>query len=236
MPWTNPGVIDPSDYPGWEPNPTPPALFSTPLSFSSGGSVPNVGTLPTVGSGTNLNTGSSLSSIAPLVGAGTSLLGGLLAPKSPGVSGQVNAIEANAGKLNTSAQNALGPVLKYFTALAGGDPNALLQATAPERGRVIDQYDAARKAAQLAPRGGGQASSETKANTAEAGQLADITAAARTSGAQALASTGLSLEDQATQQMTAVLQPILQQESQDTASTASLFKGIGSLIGAALFA
>ncbi len=87
---------------------------------------------------------------------------------------------------------ALAPVLNYFKSIASGDPGALLQATMPERGRVIDQYDAARKSASTSmPRSGGATSALLNSYISEANQLSDITAGARKEGINSLANLGV---------------------------------------------
>lgn len=117
----------------------------------------------------------------------------------------------------------LGPVLKYFKTLIGGDEGALMSATTPERARVIDQYDTARKAiSEFGPRGGGTNATLAGSRFQEASDLAGITSQARTnavSGAanlgMGLTQAGLSSEQLANQDLGAILSGILGKESLD---------------------
>lgn len=81
--------------------------------------------------------------------------------------------------LTGDGKQALLPVLQHLIALTGADPAALFQATQPERSRVMDQYDTARKAIQFLPRGGGQASATMDAGAKEASDISTIIANAR---------------------------------------------------------
>lgn len=182
-----------------------------------------------------------------IAGAGAGLIGSLFAPKkSPELGQNLKTIEGSATDLRKSGTDltakgsaALDPVLKYFQALASGDPSQALAATSPQRGRVIDQYDSARRsAAQFTPRGGGQASSEQESRSREAGQLADTTSQARSEGASALASlgsdvtrSGLSAEEASINAMVSTLQPLLEQQKQQGADVSKIFGGIGELVG-----
>lgn len=152
------------------------------------------------------------------------------------------AVGAQGKELFGTGTDALGPALQYFKSLASGDPSAALAATQPQRGRVMDQYDAARRSAgQFGPRGGGTSSAQLELRGKEAGQLADTTAAARSEGAKELATLGsditgkgLSAEESANQQMASVLQPLLEQQKQHQESTGGFWKGLGELAGAAI--
>ena len=210
--------------------------------------VSSIGFLPS-------SSGSSLSSDSggggfdwgSIAGAGAGLLGSLFAPKrSPELSSNIKNIEGSAAGLkktgtDLTAQGSSGmaAALKYFQALASGDPSQALAATQPQRGRVIDQYDAARRSAsQFTPRGGGQASTEQASRASEAGQLADTTAAARSEGAKEAAAVGgtmtqqgLSAEEQSINAMVSTLQPLIQQQQQQGADVGKIFSGIGELVG-----
>lgn len=186
------------------------------------------------------------------LGAGIGgLLGSLFASGQQDITPITNTIQGQAKNLNAQGLNItaegqanLAPVLKYFAALAGGDPTALLQATAPERGRVIDQYDAARRSsAQFTPRGGGQASTQQEARVSEAQAISTQTATARTNAANTLASvasqqeqTGVTAQEASIQALASVLQPILAQNKQNAASSTSFFTGLADIASVALFA
>lgn len=181
-----------------------------------------------------------------IAGAGAGLLGSLFAPKSRSIDPEINAIEGGSKDLAASGkatsaqgQSALDPVLKYFKALASGDPSEALAATAPQRGRVIDQYDAARRsAANFTPRGGGQASAQQESRSREASDLANVTSTARTDATKELAALGSNLTQQGTSAqeasinaMVSTLQPLLAKQGQDSQSIGKTFAGIGELIG-----
>src|SRR5947207_4249390 len=134
--------------------------------------------------------------------------------------------------------SALGPVMQYLTALAGGDPQALANATQPERARVLDQYDSARKALQFLPRGGGQAGAAMQAGSKAARDIGPITADARRSAVgtlgglgKGLLEEGLTEERYATDALTQVITAYLSLSQQQAAGLG----GLGSAIGTALF-
>lgn len=190
-----------------------------------------------------------IGSLLPGVGG---LLGAFFGTKKendPRIDESINATMSGAKQVGAQGQNlfetgtdSLGPVLKYFQALASGDPSQALAATQPQRGRIMDQYDAARRSAgQFGPRGGGQASSQLESRSREAGQLADTTSAARSEGMDKLAAlgsdltkSGLSAEEASNYQMASVLQPLLDKQKAESESSGGFWKGIGELAGAAL--
>src|SRR5206468_3166454 len=96
-------------------------------------------------------------------------------------------------QLAGQGQAALAPVIAYLQALVGGDPQALNQATQPERARVLDQYDTARKALQFLPRGGGQAGAVMQAGSRAAGDIGSIIGGARQGAANTLGTLGQNL-------------------------------------------
>lgn len=211
--------------------------------------VSNIGFLPSSsGSSRDDSSNSDGFDWGKIATAGGGLLGALFAPKRSSelstniknIEGQSSDLRKTGTDLTAKGSAALDPVLKYFSALASGDPAAALAATAPQRGRVIDQYDAARRSAgQFTPRGGGQASTEQESRSAEAGQLADVTSGARSEGAKELAAlgsdvtrTGLSAEEQSINAMVSTLQPLIQQQQQQGSDIGGIFKGLGELAGA----
>jgi hypothetical protein len=58
---------------------------------------------------------------------------------------QAGTTQAKSKELSGMGNESLAPVLDYFKKLVGGDQQELMAATRPERARVIDQYDTARK-------------------------------------------------------------------------------------------
>ncbi len=137
----------------------------------------------------------------------------------------------------------LDPALRFLTAITRGDPGAVGQATQPERARVIDQYDTARRAiTSFAPRGGGQTSTVARSFTDEAGTLSNIFATGRREGATALsqlstrlASLGISAEGLAGQNLSTLVQAYLAKDAQKRASSGAFGMSIGSLVGLMLF-
>lgn len=150
--------------------------------------------------------------------------------------------KAKAQAFGAQGQEALQPSMDYFQALAGDDPGALMAATAPERGRVMDQYDAARKAvSSFGPRGGGTTSALANSYIQEAYQTSDILATGRMDANQMLASMGLSLEglgltaeQLTTGNLDSVISAIMGQKSIDAqkrGQTMAMWGGIGQGAG-----
>lgn len=112
---------------------------------------------------------------------------------------------SNAKSADQNGADLFAQIMPYLKAVSGGDRQAILGATMPERKRVIDQYATARKAiAEFSPRSGGTAASMNELQGNEASDLSMIGANARTQGvaqagslAQTLASLGLSERGQA---------------------------------------
>jgi len=210
-----------------------------------------IGFLPGGSSGSNLSQSSAGSNVnwAKVLGTGATLASSAFAGGGGSIAGDVSGIKGQAGKqltegqtLASKGQSDIAPVLQYFKQLMSGDSGQILAATQPERSRVIDQYDAARKSAgAFTPRGGGQASTQQESRAREASDLANITAGARKDAAQGLAAigtheqdTGLAMQQQAQQQLAQLLGPTLQQNQNDTASTVQTYMGIAAMIAAVL--
>jgi len=146
-----------------------------------------------------MNWGGLASSFVPLI---VSLFGGDNKEKGAAIStaGQLRSLSGTqlrtGQELTSQGQGAINPVIRYLTAVAGGDPTALLEATKPERARVIDQYDTAKKALEFEPRGGGRASAVTGLEANKARDLALIPALARQAGVRDLGNLGSSLLSQ----------------------------------------
>lgn len=145
-------------------------------------------------------------------------------------------------QMRQTGQEALSPVLEYFKQLISGDPAAMLQATQPERGKVIDQYDAARNAiARFAPRGGGQGSAIAGSYVQQAQQLSDITSRAREGAVEGLAqlgsqmqALGLNAEQVASMDLNALINAVLTREGLDVqkrGQTMGAWSEIGSAAG-----
>src|SRR5262245_12360829 len=105
---------------------------------------------------------------------------------------QAQALGTEGTELTSQGQAALQPVLAHIVKLMSGDPQAISEAILPETQGVLAQYDTARRtAAEMMPRGGGQASAITAGRFEEAGQLANLRATARRSAVSDLAELGL---------------------------------------------
>ncbi len=202
---------------------------------------------------------------AVLAGTGaTTALGGAFEKGAPKAStsgdfnldGLMKQLQQSAGDLGTTGEalgsqgsQTLAPILDYFQKLAGGNPTALMEATAPERGRVIDQYDTARKAiGEFGPRGGGTNAALAGSRVSEASDLSNITANARTNavnqGAQigeTLSGLGLSAEQLKNADLGTIVSAILNQQSldltrrgQNVGAASGLAEGLGTLLGLVL--
>jgi hypothetical protein len=223
--------------PGFDPTFEPTGLPSYGLGISPYSSLPSGGT-----GGLGGGTGAGVS-WGPLLAAGLGAAGGLVGSNAgAGVLSGVQGVQQQAQLLGKQGQGlvglgseALSPAIAYFRQLLSGNPADLLAATAPERGRVLDQYDSARQAiANFSPRGGGVTSALNESRVKEASDLSTLTSNVRPQAAQALGSlgqsttqTGLSAEEASVQALSQVLGPLLQQEGQDTQQVASTFASIG---------
>ena len=144
------------------------------------------------------------------------------------------------------SQEAIQPALQYLQALTGNNPAALMEATRAERGTVMDQYDAARKAiANFGPRGGGTTSTLAQSRFDQAESLSDITSTARRNAVASesqlgvsLAGLGLTAQDLATRDISEVVQAVLareglnvQQRGQNMGLLGDIGQTIGTLVG-----
>ncbi len=138
-----------------------------------------------------------------------------------------NLLRLNAGNLRRDAtgtkrtgQAVTTPAVNYLTDILSSNPAAVMDATRQERGRVIDQYDTARRAiANFGPRGGGTTSTLAESRFQQAESLADITSTARRDAvSQAgelgtrLTALGLTADQLASADISAVISAILQRE------------------------
>lgn len=152
--------------------------------------------------------------------------------------------DTRANDFFSQSQDILGPVNDYLKAVLGGDPSALMEATKPERRRVIDQYAAAKKAiAEFTPRGGGQATAMNNLAGNQAADLAGITANAKNQGIQAATGLGTNYAAIGAQQQgmaqNALGQALSGSASQDQARAQnwqSLAMGAGQILGMILAA
>lgn len=116
------------------------------------------------------------------------------------------------------------PALQHLTQLLSNNPAAAMEATRQERGRVLDQYDTARRAiANFGPRGGGTTSALAESQFSQAESLADITSNVRRGAAldlsqigMQLSSLGLSAEQLASGNIETIIQAVLAREGINT--------------------
>lgn len=208
------------------------------------------------GATTGASLGSFIPGIGTAIGAGIGGLGGFLfggggdekdkqpKPDDPNALLQANADRLHDKSLDLSAKGSdtLSPVLAYFKKLMGDDPSAILEATGPERGRVIDQYDTARKAvSQFAPRGGGASQAIGQSYFSEANQLSDITSSARRDafGASAnlgttLTGLGLSADQLESADLTTIINALLTKRGQNAGAWAGGAEALGTILGLVL--
>lgn len=220
-------------------------------------SVSGTGALSGAGSGALIGT-EILPGWGTAIGAGVGgligLFGGGSSPStSPEITSLMNTIKANsatatknASALTASGSSALDPVLNYYKSLTGGNASAINAATAPQRQRVIDQYDTARKnIATFSPRGGGTNSALAGSQFNQADQLTDITTAAQTDAEKELSGIGtteqqigVSEANSANSDLNSVIQAVLgqgeqgiQTRGQNLTAAANSSSALGKLLG-----
>lgn len=170
-------------------------------------------------------------------------------PEDPytAVLGRSAAHHENQGReLSQLGATDLTPVINYFKQVTSQNPQAIMQATAPERARVIDQYDTARRAlTSFGPASGGAVSANAQSQFDQAESLANVTSQARTnamSGAAALGTSltglGLSADQLASTDLNTIINSILAREGLDTQKrgqnmqlAGSIGETIGTLVG-----
>lgn len=207
--------------------------------------------------------GSRLGPYGAAVGGGAGFISGLFSgddkkkdedetktdPYTSALQKSATGLQKQGSELSGMGSDAMAPVLDYFKKLISGDPSALLEATKPERGRVIDQYDAARNAiTNFGPRGGGSTSAMATSRISEANELSDITSGARSDAATSLAQIGpiltglgLSAEQLASADLNSLINTILTREGfdvdkrgQNAQAAAGAGQALGMLLGAYL--
>lgn len=192
-------------------------------------------------SGSDVNWGGVIGAAAPIVASLFAGDRGSIAPQIGEVQKNARDIGAQGRQLFAQGQDTLHPALEYFKGILSDNPGEVMAATAPERRRVIDQYDTARRSAgQFTPRGGGQASASMESRAQQASDLATIGGDARRQAANATAAigtsqqdAGLSAEEQSQAQLAQMLGPLFQQQQSDSQSTLGTIAGLASL--AAMF-
>lgn len=167
---------------------------------------------------------------------------GAAAPFAAQLERSAGANQATANQFQDQSASALGPALEYLTKLAGGDPAALMDATRQERGRVIDQYDTARRAiSNFGPRGGGTTSALAESRFTQAESLADITSSARKDAVAQLSelgpqlgALGLTAQQLASMDLNSLISTLLTREGFDVqkrGQNMEMWGGIGEALG-----
>lgn len=201
--------------------------------------------------------------VGPLLGIGLGVGGGLLGSKLAGggdkkssstaaidpytaaLQKQADVTGAEGQQSNAMGSDALAPVMKYLQSILSGNPSDVLAATQPERGRVIDQYDTARKAvAEFGPRGGGTTSTAAQSRFDQASSLADITSSARRDAVATegqlglqLKQLGLTAEQLKSADLNSIINAVLNKQYLDVqkrGQTAGLLGDIGSAAGSVI--
>jgi hypothetical protein len=162
-----------------------------------------------------------------------------------GLAGHAAKMGSTSDALQQQGADTLGPALQYLQSILGTNPSAILSATAPERGRVIDQYDTARQAiATFAPRGGGQQAAFAGTYSDQANDLTVIFSTARREGfSQAMAvgsnqiGLGLSAAQLEAADLNTILNTILTREGfdmtkrgQNMEALAAIGEALGTII------
>ena len=148
---------------------------------------------------------------------------------------------ANADALGAQGNTAVAPVMQHYKDILT-DPQANLAATRGQRGRVIDQFDAARQSAsRFGARGGGTNAAIADSYFTQAGQLNDIASAAQNDAATQLGQLGttmtglgLSADQLASADISTVIQAVLGREQlkqQNKATNMGILGDLGSAAG-----
>ncbi len=167
---------------------------------------------------------------------------GAVSPYLKQLQGSSQGLRQQGQDLSGQGSQAMQPALQYLQQLLSSDPSQVQAATAPERGRVIDQYDAARRAVgQFSPRGGGTTSAMAESRISEADTLADITNTSRREAfgqsmafGQALTGLGLTAEQLASADIEKIIDTILTQQGHDVqkrGQNMQMWAGLGQAAG-----
>lgn len=143
--------------------------------------------------------------------------------------------------LNSQSQDLFRQIAPMLRDLLSNNSQSVLLATMPERRRVMDQYDAARKSlAEFGQRSGGTAGANNEMMGKEASDLASIKSTARqgamgdASGlAGSLQSAGLNAGAQALNAQNALANIDLQHQQMSQQNAAGLGQSLGSLLALA---
>jgi len=147
---------------------------------------------------------------------------------------------ATGDAMGAQGQAAVAPVLQHYKDILT-DPSANMAATRGQRGRVIDQFDAARQSAsRFGARGGGTNAAVADSYFSQAGQLNDIASAAQNDAATQLGQLGttmtglgLSADQLASADISTVIQAVLGREQIKAGKSAANMALLGDLGSAA---
>lgn len=147
--------------------------------------------------------------------------------------------KAKAAQVEGEGSALMAPVSKYLGDITKGDRQSIMQATMPERRRVIDQYDTAKRAiSEFAPRGGGLAGTMAQVNAQEASDLSTIGAQARKEGMGQAADLGMAIrnlaiprEQLASMNLNQLIDALTHQDDQSHETMMGLGESLGTVIG-----
>jgi hypothetical protein len=194
-----------------------------------------------------------------LAGIGTSLIPGVGPFIAPLVAGGINAITGGGGGSNPTSTNnggvgvnptyqksplvqqgidALSPAQTYYKGILGGDRDKLQGLLGPEISTVLSQYDnAAKTAAEFAPRGGGANRVLAEAPFEKAGAYGKMLAGARTGAAAGLAGIGEKIATVGTEEergqntfATSLARLNFERQQEQNKQISGLTGGIGSIL------
>lgn len=202
---------------------------------------------------TGASIGSFIPGIGTGIGAGVGALGGWLfggkddkdktSPENPEdpyrqlLTDSASNLRKTGGDLVASGGQGVERVMQYLQSILGGNPAALMDATRVDTGRVMDQYDTARRAATtFGPRGGGTNSTIGESYFKQAEDVANIGSEARQNALSTAASLGttmtglgLSAEQLASQDLNTVINSVLTREGFDVSKRGQNMEALGSL-------
>lgn len=236
-------IVGSGDQAGYEPT----VLSSRAIGSGMSGTPSGGSGVASDGGGGGFSAGDASSLAAAGIPLLMSLFGGKSsnttnAEKAAGdLSNLTKSLDATGNTLGARGADALGPVLSYLTKVAGGDPASVLEATAPERAKVMDQYATAKKSLMFTPRGGGQASATAGIAASEARDLATLAPAARRDAMSQLGTLGTTLTGQGVQAKSSATSAASNAAeiysrlgTQDDQKSAGLGSSIGKFVGEAL--
>lgn len=190
--------------------------------------------------------------LGPLIGLATGIGGSFLSKAggganpfsglSPGVANASQGILGNVpnqlNEGNTGVGQGLGNInqsANFFKTILGGSQEATQKLLAPRTNTILSQYDnAAKTAANIAPRGGGKVSTLAQGQTDKAGAYGSLLGQALPGAAEGLAGVGKTQAGVGSNLLGETDQlenPLLRQQDQASARAAGNFAGLGQGLG-----